>query len=788
MSLSSKKKESITLDILQSLGQKKSANIYKKYQNTKYQNQVDIQSLHFNIEYLELQVKALYLEEPQSIAIVNDFLQKIKGNLENIKQVTSKQELKKLKDLLCDSSKKLANIPECQQGTNKYIIESINLTVDSGEYIIKKMSKILENTEKQGTIECFLKEDVKACLEKYLNEISKSNSVKNPYRSRLIFGENICKKIKCNAFIENKDIEEIKANTNKLDNDKKSPLKSKSSSDLKRLDLQLNLKYIVNQVSQLFDVNNFEKYFCDFSSYTLVLPLNNIFIKNIKELIAYLITLEKESNGIKKLELKNLIAEFNKIVPICYNSLFTKPANSLTNKQNLLKSLTQLVSPLTKELMAKVYSIENTQIRNDLLKLIKNMAQSIELTKEHLSVIISNENNSKMEKNYSYDGYQEIKQAILGIYFTITREFPEIKFNKLKRKIANLINLKPKDKDEKRSLYLQTIIYLDTVLNALESQSSQSRLLFEFNEFRTILTTKKIALLTATLKPDNENFEQTREQKENLAKFYQNITRKNAIDIIHEQIKDTIKCLNEDYKILEKNIPAHYRDSFSLEYFKYFNNDPTRILANIKKIKRLLDSNQSDIKFIKLRLQSTHLKLNFLQQRIKLYKELRQKQIKQEDICINFNNFFMQAENEFIKKLVEIKPSINHPSLFDKFLQLETIIFNPLNTTFDTNGILNNFEIEQSKVRLQYIKNLLNELLTLISKEIKNKEVIKLILEKFFISVNGLENQIVEFLTPEKKPHKNCNNNFFNLKSTQNDSDLTSAGNSPSCVNPKPLG
>lgn len=54
MSLSSKKKESITLDVLQSLGQKKSANIYKKYKN-----QVDIPSLHFNIEYLELQVKAL---------------------------------------------------------------------------------------------------------------------------------------------------------------------------------------------------------------------------------------------------------------------------------------------------------------------------------------------------------------------------------------------------------------------------------------------------------------------------------------------------------------------------------------------------------------------------------------------------------------------------------------------------------------------------------------------------------------------------------------------------------
>lgn len=641
------------------------------------------------------------------------------------------------------------------------------------------MSKILENTEKQGTIEYFLKEDVKACLEKYLNEISTSNSVKNPYLNRLIFGENIYKKIKYNSFIENKDIEKIKADLNKLDNDKKSLLKSKSASDLKRLDLQLNLKYIVNQVSQFFDVNNFEKYFCDFSSYTLVLPLNNILIENIKELIAYLISLEKENNGIKKLELKNLIAEFNKIVPICYDPLFTKPANSLTNKQDLFNSLTQLFRTLNEELMAKVYLIENTQIRNNLLKLIKNMTQSIGLTKEHLSVIISNENNSKMQKNYSCDGYQEIKQAIHEIYFTITQEFPEIKFDKLKRKIANLINLKPKDKDNKRSSYLQTIIYLDTVLNALESQSSQSRLLFELNMLRATLTTKKIALLTATLKPDNETFEQTREQKENLAKFYQNITRKNAIESIHEQIKYTIKCLNEDYKILEKNIPAHYRDSFLLKNFKYFNNDPTRILANIKKIKRLLDSNQSDIKFIKLRLQSIHLKLNFLLQRIKLYKELQQKQIKQEDICINFNNFFMQAENEFIKKLVEIKSSVNHPSLFDKFLQLETIIFNPLNTTFDTNGILNNFEIEQSKIRLQYIKNLLNELLTLISKKIKNKEGMKLSrynLEKFFISVNGLENQIVEFFTSEKKPHRNFNNTFFNSKSTQHD--LTSAGTS----------
>jgi len=47
-------------------------------------------------------------------------------------------------------------------------------------------------------------------------------------------------------------------------------------------------------------------------------------------------------------------------------------------------------------------------------------------------------------------------------------------------------------------------------------------------------------------------------------------------------------------------------------------------------------------------------------------------------------------------------------------------------------------------------------------------------LEKFFISVNGLENQIVEFFTSEKKPHRNFNNTFFNSKSTQHD--LTSAG------------
>ncbi|MCZ6923977.1 MAG: hypothetical protein O7D30_00115 [Rickettsia endosymbiont of Ixodes persulcatus] len=85
----------MTLNVLQGLGQNKAANIYKKYQE-----QMDMQPLNVNLEYLKLQVRALFLERKEDIKVINDFLQQIEEKLNTIKQVTSEQELKKLKDLL----------------------------------------------------------------------------------------------------------------------------------------------------------------------------------------------------------------------------------------------------------------------------------------------------------------------------------------------------------------------------------------------------------------------------------------------------------------------------------------------------------------------------------------------------------------------------------------------------------------------------------------------------------------------------------------------------------------
>ena len=728
--------QEITEKVLSELKFERATQIYDKYRNqaAPTQKQVaprqteiievtDVQSLCFNIDYLELQIKALYLERPENINSINDFLRKIKANLEKIKQTTSEKELNNLRSSL--SNLKLTEILGRQSEINEHISESINLTVISSNYIINKMLRILEENTKQGTIGNFLKEDLKSHLKKYfdMTQLKSFNSHFNPTN----FINDLNDKITFNCFIKKEELDNIKNKIKNFDKNKLNLLRKKSL--LESTELQLNLEYIVKQVSVLYDADNFEKYLRDFlSSYTLVLPLNNILIENIKKLKNHLMTLN--SNDINNLDLKNLIEEFNNIAFISYDPLFAKPVKTVADRNQLLGFLTQLFRTLDEQFATKVYLIKNEPLRNEFLKLIKNMAQSIEFTKEHLLYVANIIQNSKMKKERSsYGGGQELKRTILNAYFIITLEFPKQNFNKLKNKVAKLIDPELKDENDKKSSYLQNIIYLDTVLKVLQSKlTRQDHLFAELSKIRSGLTTAKIALLTAThLKPESENLDPIKKQEVKLIKSNQNTFK----EIFNEQIRGTINCLNSDFKILEKNRAVRRYQELSSTYFSTHCNNASKIQDIMQNITTLLNANHPNIKPIQPKLQSIHLKLDFLKHLIELYKKIPY-QNKTENIpgsFLDLNNGLVKMENEFIQKLTEIKHLFKNTSIFDKFLRFEQIIFNPMNSKNISDAV----DIELARVRLQNIKKLLDELSPCII-QIKNetdKETANSLLEEF---------------------------------------------------------
>lgn len=730
MTTSSINRKSITLNVLQRLGQNKAANIFNKYQE-----QMDMQPLDVNLEYLKLQVKALFLEREENIKVINVFLQQLEKKLNTIKQITSEQELKKLEDLLSVFSKKLADTIECQQVTNCYIRKSIHLTVISSKYIINKMLLILRENAKQGSIEEFLKADLRTHIKKYI--VTDLNSLKDStYKNKLtLFISFLENKIKYNCFLDKKELENIKNEIKYFDENKLKLLKKKSLLDFTKVnELQLHLEYMIKQINLLYDADNFKKFLGDFvSSYTLVLPLNTILIENIKKIKTLLITLNNDD--IKKLDLKNLIEEFNNITFISYDLLFAKPAKNLAEQNQLLSFLTLLFRALDEQLTDKIYLIKNELRRNNFLEYIKNMTQAVKLTKEHLLYITNILQNSKGKKDCSYAGCQELKQTILNTYFIVTLEFPKQNFNKLKNKIAKLIDLELKDESNKKSSYLHTIIYLDTVLESLQSkQSKEAHLQTELSMIRSRLTTAKIALLTAThLKPANQNLDSTKNQEQNLITSHPNPPRKNPIGIkkiLLEQIRGTINCLNSDFEILEKNRPLKYQGKlFSISLSAYCNKD-SKIQGMMQEITSLLNSNHPNIKSIHAKLLSIHLKLDFLKHLIKLHKEASDQE-KTGVIPSHFLDLYglVEIETEFIQKLLKIKQLFKKTSVFDKFLRLEKIIFNPVNST----NIFDTVDIELLRVKLQNIKKILDELSPYIIqiKNVKDKETVSSLLEKF---------------------------------------------------------
>ncbi|KAF5271542.1 hypothetical protein FQR65_LT05162 [Abscondita terminalis] len=705
-------RKSTAVNVLQSLGQNKAANIYKKYQE-----QMDMQPLNVNLEYLKLQVKALFLEREENIKVINDFLQQIEEKLNTIKQVTSEQELEKLQELLSDFLEKLDNNLECQQVTNSYIRDSIRLTVISSHYIINKMLLILKENATQGSIGEFLKVDLRTHFEKYA--IAELNLLKDStYKNELTrFKNYLDKKIKYNCFLEKYELDNIKKEIKYLDENKLKLLKKKSLLDFTKVnELQLYLEYIIKQINLLYDVDNFEKY-----------------LENIKGLKKRLITLN--NNDIKKLDLKNLIEEFNNIAFISYDPLFAKPAKNLAEKNQLLGFLTLLFRTLNEQLTDKIYLIKNESLRNDFLESIKNMTQAVQLTKEHLLYVTNVLQNSKGGKDCSYSGYQELKQTIFNAYFIVTLAFPKQNFNKLKNKIAKLIDLELKDESEKKSSYLHTIIYLDTVLEILQSkQSMEARLFTELNEIRSCLTRAKIALLTAThLKPVSQNLDLTNNQEENLITSNANTSKKNPIGIkkiLLEQIRGTINCLNSDFEILEKNRSLKYQGKLFSIFFSENCNKTSRIQGMLREITYLLNSNHPNIKPIQTKLHSIHLKLDFLRHSIKLYEEA----LGQEKIGVINSRFLdlyglIEMENEFILKLLKIKQLFKNTPVFDKFLRLEEVIFNSVNST----NIFDAVDIELLRVKLQSIKKILDEFSPYIIqiKNQKNKETVHSLLEEF---------------------------------------------------------
>lgn len=774
MTTSPENRKSKTLNVLQALGQNKVANIYKKYQE-----QMDMQPLKVNLEYLKLQVSALFLGREEDIKVINDFLQQIEEKLNTIKQVTSEQELKKLKDLLSIFLQKLANTIECKQGINSYIIESIHLTVMSSNYIINKMLLVLKENTKQGSIEEFLKADLKTHFEKYI--IAELNSLRDStYKDKLTFFINsLNKKIKYNCFLEKNELDNIKNEIKYFDENKLKLLKKKFLLDFTKVnELQLHLEYIIKQINLLYDANNFEKYLRDFlSSYTLVLPLNNILIENIKKLKTLLITLN--NNDIKKLDLKNLIEEFNNIAFISYDLLFAKPAKNLEEKNQLLGFLTLLFRTLNEQLTDRIYLIKNESLRNDFLESIKNMTQAVKLTKEHLLHVSNILQNSKGGKDCSYSGCQELKQTIFNTYFIVTLEFPKQHFDKLKNKIAKLIDLEIKDDEsDKKSSYLHTIIYLDTVLETLQSKQSRGNRLFtELGEIRSRLTTAKIALLTAThLKPANQNLDPTKNHEKNLITSHPNLPRKNPIgikQILLEQIRGTINCLNSDFEILEKNRPLKYQGELFSISFKVYCNNGSKIQGMMQAITCLLNSNHPNIKPIQTKLHSIHLKLNFLKNLIELHKEASDQE-KTADSRFLALYGLVEMENEFIQKLLKIKKLFKNTSVFDKFLRLEKIIFNPINST----NIVDAVDIELTRVKLQNIKKILDELSPYIIqiKNEKDKETVSSLLEKFKTLVTS--SQINDLL----------NDRFIIIKENslkKNQSDAQNLQSSPPFLPPK---
>ncbi|MCZ6925183.1 MAG: hypothetical protein O7D30_07650 [Rickettsia endosymbiont of Ixodes persulcatus] len=364
------------------------------------------------------------------------------------------------------------------------------------------------------------------------------------------------------------------------------------------------------------------------------------------------------------------------------------------------------------------------------------MTQAVKLTKEHLLHVSNILQNSKGGKDCSYSGCQELKQTIFNTYFIVTLEFPKQNFNKLKNKIAKLIDLEIKDDEsDKKSSYLHTIIYLDTVLETLQSKQSRGdRLFTELGEIRSRLTTAKIALLTAThLKPANQNLDPTKNQEQNLITSHPNPSRKNPIGIkkiLLEQIRGTINCLNSDFEILEKNRLLKYQgELFSISFSAYCNN-ASKIQGMMQEITYLLNSNHPNIKPIQAKLHSIHLKLDFLKHLMKLHK----KALDQEKTGVIHSRFLdlygiVEMENEFIQKLLKIKQLFKNTSVFDKFLRLEKIIFNPMNST----NIVDAVDIELARIKLQNIKKILDALSPYIIqiKNEKDKETVNSLLDKF---------------------------------------------------------
>lgn len=745
-------KKNTVLKVLQGLGQNKVANIYKKCQE-----QIDMQPLSINLEYLKLQVKALFLEREEDIKVINDFLQQIEKKLNTIKQVTSEQELKKLEDLLADFLKKLANIQESQKGiTNSHIRESIHLTVISSYYIINKMSLVLKEKAERGSTEEFLKDDLRTHFKEYVAEL---NSLKDStYKKKLIFTINFLReKIKYNSFLEKHDLDNIKSEIKSFDENKLKLLEKKSLLDFTKVnELQLHLEYIIKQISLLYDVDNFEKYLPDFlSSYILVLPLNNILIENIKKLKTLLIKLNH--NDIKKLDLNNLIEEFNNIAFISYDPLFAKPAKNLVEKNQLLGFLTQLFRTLDEPLREKTFLIKNESLRKDFLKSINKMTQAVNLTKEHLLYVTNVLQNSKGKKDCSYSGCQELKQTILDTYFFVTLEFPNKDFKKLKNKIAQLIDLELKDKSDKKSLYLPTLIYLDTVLETLQTEQSRGGAPFnKLAQIRSRLTTEKIALLTAThLKPANQNLDPAQNQEE------PNISRKNLKDIkeiLLKQIRVTINYLNNDFKILEKNRSLKYQGELFSIFFKTNCNKTSKIKELQKEITHLLNSNDPNIKPIQAKLHSIHLKLDFQKRLIESYKKVSD----QEKTGMIHSHFLdlcglVEMENELIQKLLKIKPLFKNAPFFDEFLRLEKIIFHPVNSTNILDAV-NAVDIELLRVKLQNIKKILDKLSACVDQKIKNK--------KDKETVNSLLKEFKTLVT-SKKINDLLNNLFITIKKDQ---------------------
>jgi len=773
------------------------SNIYNKYQKESIKsigsedssdstdcaiNDTPYLSLSFSIEYLNLHAKALYLDNPAVIESIDTFLQKIKVCLEDSKQKASTKKLEELNKLLVDFSKEIDSIPCQNKVVNVSIREAIKLAVISCEYIVNKMHRTLTTDEKYDTIEPFLKDDLRRHINSFIMEVKKLEQLNNFYFKELFLRANELKdKTRSNFFLEKEEIEEIKNKIKLPDKNKMEILKKKSYFYATQIDqLYLYLRYITEQMTVLYDQSNFEAYKSDYlSSYTLALPLTNRLIEDIKKLR---LSLKKLSND----EIKKIEVQVHKVVFFSYDLLFTKPATSLESKDQLLGFLEELNRTLDEKLYLQTYSIKNKIIRNEISALIKNMAQTTGFAKEHLLCVynvIKNSENKKIEY-YLEDRYERLKQTILSTYVDITNEFPNRNYSNLESKIKKLFYLMPKDENEKKSIYLQTIIYLDTVLKILQTEQSEvvntRTELPSFNPglIRSKLFKEKMALMATNLKPVSNKKDQRKKQEVEPSvkspSIPENTTEKNAIDFaqntlllkkrnkltVKDQIQVTInsfnslkKILENDFKILKKNIPSNYQNSLSLDKV----NVNSHIIQKIKSIEDLLN-NLSQSKSKPIQLKSIYLKLNFLKNQHTLYNKISIEGAKNtgDNLSLNANYLPFVLNDKFINNLMQLKALLIKPiknlkvnSCLNQFLQLEKNVFNPLNISFSSDV----FNLKLTKIRLQNIQTILDECLIHIpSLNEQDKKTEKNLLKNTVLATIISEIQIIDSLSTAIPP------------------------------------